>query len=390
MRGILKLKLTTRLLPALCQLGLYLLLKTSLPAKNVFDQQVRRQTLENLGLLYLLEEILSVIEARGIQDREEYKQIARIGRQIPLKANIREAVWAVYQTWSALMQQKGYLTWEQLRHKALDAIASNPVAPYQAIVIDEAQDLSPVALRFLLALTPNFAGVYLTADASQSLYQRGFSWKQIHRDLKVTGRTLLLKRNYRNTQQISAACATILQGTAAGDEECVHQFPSPYQGNAPTVLLNDDEEKAVNAIRDFLINAAKQHRLPLHGGAVLCPTIGAAKHYAHKLSQLGLNARFIPSKTINLKAPYIKTLTLHSAKGLEFPFVTVALTGTSFPIVNNNLPSEEASATIDVQRRLFYVGCSRAMRALMVCDSRSNPSLFVHSLEAPSWQKQEL
>ena len=360
---------------------------TSIPAKNVFDEQVRRQSLAGLGLPYLLEEILEVIEARGIEGEEAYKVIARTGRKVPLKTTLREALWAVYQTWSALMEDRGYLTWEQLRRKALHATANQITSLYQALVIDEAQDLSPVALRFLLALVPNLRGVYLTADASQSLYQPGFSWKQVRDDLKVAGRTLLLKRNYRNTQQISAACATILQGTEAGDEECLLQHPSPYQGDVPTVLLVNDNDD-VGAIQDFLIESAKQHRLPLHGGAILCPTVESAKQYADKLSQRGLSAQFVSSKKIDLKAPYIKTLTLHSAKGLEFPFVAIALSGTSFPFVENDLPSEEVSAVIDAQRRLFYVGCSRAMRALMVCDSQNNPSLFTHSLDTPHWHKQ--
>ena len=34
------------------------------------------------------------------------------------------------------------------------------------------------------------------------------------------------------------------------------------------------------------------------------------------MSQLGLKAKFVSGKKIDLKAPYIKVLTLHSAKGL--------------------------------------------------------------------------
>ena len=361
----------------------------NIPAKNVFDQQVRRCTIEKLGLSYLLQEILEVIESRGIENLEEYQKVARTGRGLPLKANIREAIWAVYQTWKGLMEKNKKLTWEQLRRKALASLAQssfNP--PYQAILIDEAQDLSPVALRFLLSLVPSFEGVYLTADASQSLYQKGFSWKQIHTALNVTGRTLILKRNYRNTQQISAACAQILAGTKAGDKDCLHQHPSPHQGERPIFLTENDREREIDRIRDFLLAAAKKYRLPLHGSAVLCPNSQTAKQYAKKLTESGLNAKFVWGKKIDLKAPQIKVMTLYSAKGLEFPFVVVGLSGNPFPQIDEQLPPEEVPAALDAQRRLFYVGCSRAMRALMVSHPGLPNSSILDILAPPYWQKE--
>lgn len=360
---------------------------TEISAANVFDRQVRRQTLEHLGFPYLLQEIQTVIEAWGVSTLAEYQALERRGRGVPLKANIRETIWAVYQTWLSEMAKNKYVTWEQLRRKALEVATNLSEKPYQAIVIDEAQDLSPVALRFLLSLVKSFDGVYFTADASQSLYQRGFTWKQIHTDLKVSGRTLTLKRNYRNTQQITAACTNILEGTEAGDAECLHQQPSPYQGDSPFILLIDESDKELQTIREFFITAAKKFRLSLHGSAVLCPSSQLGKTYAENLTKLGLKAKFVSGKDIDLKAPHIKVLTLHSAKGLEFPFVVVVgLQAGQFPNINSDLPADEANAVLNEQRRLLYVGCSRAMRALMVCGSVSSPSPFLESFKDSYWQ----
>lgn len=362
-----------------------------IPATNPFDRQIRRQTLERLGLPYLLQEIQTVIEAWGVTNLEDYLAHDRRGRGIPLKPSIREAIWGVYQFWTALMAQSGYLTWEQLRLKALEIVQALPTPPYQAVIIDEAQDLSPVALRFLLALMPSLDKAYLTADASQSLYQRGFSWKQIHADLKVAGRTLVLRRNYRNTQQISAACTAILQNTEAGDSECIQQDPSPYQGDCPMVVLTDSLKQEIQAIHTFLTKSAKQFRLPISGSAVLCPGTDMGKTIAQNLASQGLDARFVTGDKIDINAPYIKVLTLHSAKGLEFPFVVVTgLKQGQLPYTDYNdtsLPPEEIASVLDEQRRLFYVGCSRAMRALMICGSKSRPSLFLDSLTAPCWQR---
>ncbi len=359
-----------------------------LPAKNSFDRQGRRQSLERLGLPYLLQEIQDVIDAWGVTSLEDYLALDRRGRGAPLQAKLREALWSVYQTWQNLMQRDGYITWPQLRCKALAVVESLATLPYQAVVIDETQDLSPVALRFLLALVPSLEGVYLTADASQSLYQRGFSWKQIHADLKVTGRTLLLKRNYRNTAQIIAACATILEGTSAGDAECLTQEPSACQGATPAIILTDSVEQESRLIQAFFIEAAKRCRLPLHGGAVLCPNIVMGKAIAQRLVKQGAEAQFVAGNDIDLNAAYIKVMTLHSAKGLEFPFVAVVgLREGILPYIGADLPADEMKSVADEQRRLFYVGCSRAMRALVVSGSRSHPSSFLEGLSDPYWQK---
>lgn len=359
-----------------------------IPAKNVFDRQVRRQSLERLGLPYLLQEIQDVIEGWGLTTLDEYLTLERRGRGMPLKPTIREAVWSVYQTWQTLIKREGYLTWPQLRCQALAIAQQLAVAPYQAVVIDEAQDLSPVSLRFLLSLVPSLAGVYLTADASQSLYQRGFSWKQIHTDLKVTGRTLLLKRNYRNTAQIMAACATILEGTAAGDADCLQQEPSTCQGELPSIVLTDSAEQESRLIHAFFIKAAKRNRLPLHGGAILCPSASMGKAIAQRLAKQGVEARFVSGSDIDLNATYIKVLTLHSAKGLEFPFVAIiGLREGTLPNISPDLPADEIVVIADEQRRLFYVGCSRAMRALTIYGSRSNPSSLLGGLSSPHWHR---
>ena len=361
--------------------------QANIPAQNVFDRQVKLQTLQKLGLPYLLDEILQVIENWGIRTLDDYIAHDRRGRAVPLRQNIREAIWAVYETWEQLLAEKGSLTWEQLRRKALTVAQNLETKPYQAIVIDEAQDFSPVALRFLLNLVPNFDNIYITADASQSIYQRGFSWKQIHEDLKVAGRTLILKQNYRNTQQIAIACTEILLGTEAGDPECLQQIPSLHIGDPPLLFLSNNQDQELAAIRDFLVDSAKRFRLPLHGSAILCPNNYSAETYAKQLTQLGLKAKFVSGKKIDLKAPYIKVLTLYSAKGLEFPFVVVTgLAAGNFPSFNSDLPTEEHSKIRDEQRRLFYVGCSRAMRSLMVCGSSSHPSEFIENLKAPYWQ----
>ena len=365
------------------------LAKTKIPAKNIFEEKAQRQYLERLGISYLLEEFETVIEAWGISELKQYLKFSRRGRGLSLKAKHREAIWSVYKNWRNLLKQYGYITFGQMRYQA-NEIASNLTSkPFDALIIDEAQDLSPIAIRFLINLVTSGKGIYLTADASQSLYQRGFSWRQVHEDLRVAGRTLILKRNYRNTQQITQACKKILDGTNAGDKECLDQELSPYTGDRPQILLSDDLDVQISAILPAFTSAAKKYRLSLHAGAILCPTNKLGEAIALKLQAKGIKAQFFSSKKIDLHSSQIKVLTLHSAKGLEFPFVAVVgLKEGLLPAIDRAIPPDEVESVLDQQRRLFYVGCSRAMRFLMVCGSASNPSTFLKTLKNPYWQDQ--
>jgi superfamily I DNA/RNA helicase len=361
--------------------------KAEIPATDAHE---RRTALERLGFEYLLQEFLHVIEARNISNREEYLAIERHGRRTPLKPALREALWAIYGYWRDLMHAQGLVLNEQVRRGAMEYTASLTPKPYQALVIDEAQDLSPVALHFLLNLVESPEYVYLTADASQSIYQRGFSWKRVHRDLVFTGRTILLKQNFRNTAQILAACASILAGSRVGEEESIQQIPSVHQGDPPRIRLVNSVADEAEAIRDFFLEAARRHRLPVHSGAALCTSNRACAELAERLTRMGMPAVFQSSKDVDITTPKVKVLTLHSAKGLEFPFVAVVgLDEGRLPRINEDLPVEEAPVQEDEQRRLFFVGCSRAMRALLVCGSRAAPSPFLETLQPPVWRREE-
>jgi superfamily I DNA/RNA helicase/mRNA-degrading endonuclease RelE of RelBE toxin-antitoxin system len=360
--------------------------EADIPAANLFDRQARLQGLTRLGREYLLEEFLSVIEAWGIQSASDYLAVERHGRRTALKATLREALWAVYEHWRRLMHEQNIVLSEQIRRGALEVAAALPQKPYQALVVDEAQDLSPTALRFLLQLVENTNHVYLTADASQSLYQRGFSWKQVHADLSMSGRTILLRRNYRNTAHIAAACATILAESSAGDAESIAQEYAIQQGDPPMVRLTHNPADEAATIRAFFQAAARQFHMPAHSGAVLCMSKAAGEQLARRLSDLGLPAVFQTGRDIDITAHNIKVLTIHSAKGLEFPFVAViGLEAGRFPRITEGLPAEEQAAVDDEQRRLFFVGCSRAMRALLVCGPREAPSSFLTQLQPPIW-----
>ncbi len=363
-------------------------LRTTVISGSKALAEKRRQQLQQLGSAYLLDEIKTVIEGWGVQSADEYVATSRRGRRTQLAEAMRRAFWEVYTRWSALMQQRGWALWQQKHRHALHYVTTHAVQPYDALIIDEAQDLSPVLLRFLVSLVEHPKGIYLTADANQSIYQRGFSWKQIHDDLNVRGRTSILRRNYRNTRQIVAGYRHILPPSDADDP---HQPElSLREGPPPQLFLSDgnDPDAETRALLHFFRTAARQHRLSAYSGAVLCPTHQIAKATAAALTAAGLEATYFESRNFALGQACIKVITYHTAKGLEFPFVAVlGLRDGQMPKYRLALPPDEQAEQIEEQRRLFYVACSRAMLALLVCGSATQPSPFLANLDAPDWEQ---
>ena len=81
-------------------------------------------------------------------------------------------------------------------------------------------------------------------------------------------------------------------------------------------------------------------------------------------------------------------MTMHSAKGLEFPFVAVArMTRWAMPMLPRDMQEEEREDHVMGERRLLFVALSRAMRRLLVAYDRSSPSPFVAEFNPELWMR---
>jgi superfamily I DNA/RNA helicase len=98
----------------------------------------------------------------------------------------------------------------------------------------------------------------------------------------------------------------------------------------------------------------------------------------------------MPSQKVDLTERCIKVMTLHAAKGLEFPIVAVAhVEADRLPKPIESSDDKDVQEHLDHQRRIFYVGCTRAMRYLFVTYERWLPSPFLNYLSEDRWIKLE-
>lgn len=82
--------------------------------------------------------------------------------------------------------------------------------PFRYIVVDEAQDLSPVQSRFLRAAVSVAANdIFLTGDTHQRIYSNRVMLRNT--GIHVASRSSLLKVNYRTTAEILAWSLELLR-----------------------------------------------------------------------------------------------------------------------------------------------------------------------------------
>ncbi|MER3403854.1 MAG: DNA helicase UvrD [Chloroflexota bacterium] len=336
---------------------------------------------------YILEEIERVIIGRELDTLEAYLAEERRGRRVRLSAQQRRAIWRVMEIRQELMHAKHHPpTFAENRQLAADLVrAGKGPEPYDAVVIDEAQDLDPVAIRMLVALCKPGGDLLITADGNQSIYGAGFSWRRVHEDLRFRGRTGVLRKNYRSTKELAKAVASYLHG-AEEDEEIRAEQEAVRSGPVPALVRLADPVLEADELVGWLREAARRQRVGLGCLAVLVPSNQIGECLEITLCNRGLPATFMPSQEVKLETTEVKVLTFHAAKGLEFPVVAVAGLYPSgdflAPLMEG---AEQAEEKLALKRRVLYVAMGRAMRELRVFVPARHASPLLTGFDEQHW-----
>lgn len=346
----------------------------------------KNKILEKYRTDYILDEFEWVIEGRDLKELGQYLEVNRNGRGIALNRQARELIWECYQSFCRTLDTNKISSFSQIRCKAYGLVKSGVYSErFNAVVIDEAQDLTPISLALLSELAENNKGIYLTADASQSIYYRGFSWSEIHERLQFKGRAVNLRRNYRTTREITEAGIHFLKSTGCGDLESLSSR-SVQNGPQPLLFGYESKEEQVGFIVRFVKQMSRHLRLKASTAAILVPSSSVGIDLAEKLTNAGLPSKYMRGSQLDLQSEEVKVLTLSSSKGLEFPMVCIAnLDEKSFPSFPENLDDEELKEELKAARRTLYVGITRAMRGLMVLHDKISPSCLVSELDKKYW-----
>jgi Nuclease-related domain/UvrD-like helicase C-terminal domain/AAA domain len=240
-----------------------------------------------------------------------------------------------------------------------------PSGQYQAVLIDEGHDFAPEWLKLVTQMVdPTTNSLLLLYDDAQSIYERSrkknFSFKSV--GVQASGRTTILKINYRNTKQILQTASLIAADLLTADDKdedgipLVKPISCGREGQAPIIIKLPTLREEAFAIADQFANAQKDGHA-WGDMAILCADWKTMDLCADALEQRGLpfNVRK-RSGDFNPRANAIQIMTMKVSKGLEFPVVALPGLG-HMPAAGED--EHEAA-------RVFYVAATRATHRLVL------------------------
>ena len=223
----------------------------------------------------------------------------------------------------------------------------------------------------------------ILADAAQTLYSRGFSWKQA--GIQARGHTVILRKNYRNTRQVAEAAAHLLRNNILmlAAQEYVDPEWTQRQGPSPVLVKAANAHAQFELVRERILDLVSDQVFRLSDFVVLCPTNQMCEQCQRELDHSGLRTVLHKDSDFDLLEERIKIMTIHSAKGLEFP--VVFLVGLTMGVLPSNQglqhsEPEEVQLYLEQQRMLCYVGMTRAAEALYLLTIKGSESRFVKEL----------
>ncbi len=344
----------------------------------------RRSAVFTMPWTFFRDEIVRVIKGNGLRSEADYLAIPRYGRRSALLPEPRRAVWAVYDAYQAALKARGQVDWQDLAILAYDELLQQPLAsPYDHVVIDEGQDFTAMQLRVAQRLNKGRPAsvprtLFLVGDVAQTLYARGFSWKSA--GLQVQGRSFSLRRNFRNTREIAEAAAVLnaYNHNVKLSEDFVDPQYVERQGPKPIVLRCDTTDREPRAVCEKILDLAGDQTFRVSDFAVLCPTADLCSEYRDRLTVASIPCQVYGDQDFDILEERVKVLTIHSAKGIEFPVVfVVGLHEGILPHIIYRDKDEEATLELERQRTRLYVGMTRAAEALYLVTSAQAPSSFV-------------
>ncbi len=247
-----------------------------------------------------------------------------------------------------------------------------PSGQYDAVLIDEGHDFRPEWLKLVVQMIdPRSNALMVLYDDAQSIYEHAKKQKVSFKSLGIQaqGRTTILKINYRNTQEIlhvAAAFARELLSAEEAEEDgvpTVQPMSAGRHGTQPVLVnLHSMDEETL-----WVINQLKQENLKgtaWRDMAILYRSFyPAGQAMENRLKVAGIPYSSKKDVKFTEDQDTVKLITMHSSKGLEFPFVAIPDVG--------YMPDEEAA--IEDEVRLLYVAMTRATDSLIMSSHRDSP-----------------
>lgn len=342
--------------------------------REVFDDHVLP---DGLSEAFVRAEWNRIVQAKGLMDERAYLKASRAGRGTPLDRRKRAALWVLFADYRARMISEGIAEPDDAYREAteiLSAEASN--LPYEAVIVDEAQDMGEQAFRLIRAMIPETPtgdqnSLFIVGDAHQRIYARRASMSSC--GIAVRGRSRRLKLNYRTTQEIRDWAVSVLEGMSVDDldegTDSLRGYVSLLHGVSPELIGCASESEELEGIASWVRMQPEDHIQHSDIG-VLCARRKDIERVSKALQAAGIETAVLGPGPDDRSTPGVRIATMHRAKGLEFFAVAIPfLSDTTFPptgATNAAVDPADREDIVTQYRSLLHVAATRAKKALRV------------------------
>ena len=258
---------------------------------------------------------------------------------------------------------------EQMVERVIDGVDRGRIPRFQygAVLVDEGHDFEPDWYKLIVQMIdPATNSLLVLYDDAQNIYgqadRRKVSWKSL--GVQAQGRTTTLKLNYRNTLEILAVArgfAHELLAARADDDDGVPLIAPESAGRRGAVpeLIRVETAPAQLTVLIAQLRDEHAHGRPWSDMAVIFRNQWEGEKLHEALEREGIPSRLAEGRgkgALFAVGDTVKLVTMHSSKGLEFPFVIIPGLG--------SLPKEGKDEAEEA--RLLYVAMTRATERLVL------------------------
>lgn len=314
----------------------------------------------------LHDEIAYVLSPHQFDDIASYLNLTRPESEglKRLRQPQRRAVWELHRRIRRRGDVKG--TWDDLIERARSALTTDADPPrYRAVIVDEAQDCSPVMARLARALVSDEEWRLLVlADPAQMVYRGRFRWAKNEFDVQ-RGQPRVLLRPYRSTRQIHALAASLYTDVDATSQEMRREIDAMAAARREGPLPRRISCPTDQASLDFVVRSIREKLI--EGGVAGQTAVLTGTNRRRDDVFAALRAAGVPALIVDRDTPpdgaSVSLMTVHAAKGLDFASVYL-------------LDPELPRAAIDIRRGQLYVALTRSSRDLYIVHRAGGLSLL--------------
>ena len=320
---------------------------------------------KDLPLNFFREEWERVIQPQEVMTVEEYFKATRKGRGRSITRKERKAIWPVMEEFRIILNERKERQPADAMREARQFIEKNlSHTPYKSIIVDEAQDMSPQALKLLRALAPvGKNDLFLVGDAHQRIYGQPISLSAC--GINIIGRGKKLRLNYRTTEEIRQEAVKFLDDGLSDDLDGNKDSLGPYTSLTHGVLPVNEQFANFEALLANMQEQIKAFQdVPNYVLRNICVTVrtnAQVEKFEEALSKLGIKTYALSAENPDAAdIEGVRIATMHRVKGLEFDVIFLVMK-------QNELErTYEDQVRQEQEKSLRYVAATRARKGLFI------------------------